>query len=49
MNECSRVLKAWEILPTTQQKAKTKAALIANPDEVNPVMDLRLQEQAAAR
>ena len=49
LNECSRVLKAWEFLPATQQKAKTAAALIANPDEVNLVMDLRLQEPAAAR
>ena len=49
LNECSRVLKAWEILPATQQKAKTEAALIANPEEINLVMDLRLQEQPAAK
>jgi len=51
LNECGKVLKAWEMLTAAQQKEETAKASVANPDDydVNLIMDLRLSKQQAAR
>ena len=48
LNECAKVLKAWEMLTPADKKVLEQPAVVQNPDDINLVMDLRLEKQKEA-
>ena len=48
LNECARVLKRWEMLAPAEKRVLEQQADVQNPDDINLVMDLRLEKQKDA-